>query len=305
MKIANNMLELVGETPVVRLNRLTEGMTAEVYVKLEAFNPAGSLKDRAAFYMLEKAEEEGKLKEGMTIIEATTGNTGIGLAMAAAVKGYKLVIVMPANMSEERKRLLEFYGAEVICTPPIQGMVGAVETAKSIAEAEPEKYYHVQQFSNPYNAESHALYTAREILEQMGKDLDAVVIGVGSGGTLSGVARVLKEEIPDIDIIAVEPKNSPVLSGGTPGAHEIQGIGAGFIPPILNTDLIDYVFAVKDKDAIETCRQLASKEGIAVGISSGAVVLAAIKMAEKMKYKKILAIAPDGVEKYMSTSLFG
>ncbi|SHG98763.1 cysteine synthase [Thermosyntropha lipolytica DSM 11003] len=305
MKVVDNMLELVGGTPVVKLNRLTEGMQAEIYVKLECFNPAGSLKDRAAFYMLEKAEAEGKLKKGMTVIEATTGNTGIGLAMAAAVKGYKLIIVMPANMSEERRKILEFYGAEVLLTPPIQGMLGAVEKAKSIATADPDKYYLVQQFSNPYNAESHALYTAREILDQMGNNLDAVVIGVGSGGTLTGVAEVLKKEIPDIDIIAVEPKNSAVLSGGSPGAHEIQGIGAGFIPPILKTELIDYVFAVKDGEAIDTCRQLARKEGIAVGISSGAAVFAALKVAEKKKYKKVLAIAPDGAEKYISTLLFG
>lgn len=305
MKLAGNVLELVGETPVVRLNRLSEGVEAEVYVKLEYFNPAGSIKDRAAFYMLEMAEKEGKLKPGMNIIEATTGNTGIALAMAAAVKGYKLTIVMPANMSEERRKMLEFYGAEVIFTPPIQGMIGAVEKARQITASEPGKYYHVQQFENPFNVESHSIYTVREILEQMGTDLDAVVVGVGSGGTLTGIAQVLKKEIPGIEVIAVEPRNSPVLSGGAPGAHEIQGIGAGFIPPILNIELIDHIFTVKDEDAMTTCRLLASKEGLAVGLSSGAAVFAALEMAKERKYNKILAIAPDGVEKYMSTVLFG
>lgn len=305
MKLAGNVLELVGGTPVVRLNRLAEGLRTEVYVKLEYFNPAGSVKDRAAFYMMEMAEKEGKLKPGMTIIEATTGNTGVALAMAAAVKGYKLIIVMPANMSEERRKMLEFYGAEVIVTPPIQGMIGAVEKAKNIALSQPEKYYHIQQFENPFNAESHAVYTAREILEQIGTDLDAVVVGVGSGGTLTGIAQVLKREITDIEIIAVEPRNSPVLSGGIPGAHEIQGIGAGFIPPILNIELIDRIIAVKDEDAMTTCRLLASKEGLAVGLSSGAAVFAALEIAKEGKYNKVLAIAPDGVEKYMSTVLFG
>lgn len=305
MKVAANVLEIIGETPVVKLNRLSEGLPAEVYVKLEQYNPGGSLKDRAAFYMIEKAEKEGKLKEGSVIIEATSGNTGIGLAIAAAVKGYHLIIVMPQNMSEERRKILKHYGSEVILTPAIQGMMGAVEKARTIAASDPEKYYMVQQFENSYNAESHAVYTAKEILYQMGKDLDAVVIGVGSGGTLTGVASVLKEEIKDVEIVAVEPKNSAVLSGCGAGAHEIQGIGAGFIPPILNTELIDRVFAVRDEEAINTCRELACKEGLGVGISSGAAVFAALNIAREGRYNKILVIAPDGVEKYLSTSLFG
>lgn len=304
MKVVNSVLDLIGQTPVVRLNRMVDDNDAEVYVKLEKYNPAGSIKDRPALYMIEKGEKEGILKKGSIILEATSGNTGIGLAMTASIKGYPIVIVMPENMSEERKKILTMYGAELVLTPANKGMPGAVAKAHEMAAADPH-YYLINQFENPDNAESHAIFTGKEIMEQMDRDVDAVVIGVGSGGTIAGVAKVFKQEMPDTLIIAIEPANSAVLSGKSPGTHEIQGIGAGFIPPILNTNLIDEVIAVKDEEAVTTCKELARKEALLVGISSGAAVYGALQIAHRLgKGKKILAIAPDGADKYMSTILF-
>ncbi|MBC7074715.1 MAG: cysteine synthase A [Syntrophomonadaceae bacterium] len=304
MRVAENVLELIGGTPIVKLNNMTEKNDAAVYVKLEGLNPGGSIKDRPGLFMIEKAEERGALKKGSVILEATSGNTGIGLAMAAAVKGYPIVIVMPENMSEERKKILKAYGAELVLTPAEKGMPGAVERARSMAEAD-SRYYLIRQFENPDNAECHEVNTAREILQQMGNDIDVLICGVGSGGTITGVARVLKERIPKITITAVEPANSAVLSGNSPGTHKIQGIGAGFIPPVLNIDLIDRIVTVEDDEALKTCRELARKEALLLGISSGAVIFAALALAREMgKDKKILTISPDGADKYMSTELF-
>ncbi len=304
MRVAKNVLELIGQTPVVSLNNMGSQDSAEIYVKLEGFNPAGSIKDRPGLYMIEKAEEMGLLQPGSIILEATSGNTGIGLAMAASLKGYPIVIVMPENMSEERKKILRAYGAELLLTPAAEGMPGAVKTAQNMAESD-SRYYLVKQFENPANAECHKVTTATEILEQMGTNLDALVCGVGSGGTLTGIAQMLKQEIPGIKIIAVEPAGSAVLSGKSAGPHKIQGIGAGFIPSVLNLNLVDNIIAVSDEDAIETCRQLARQEALLLGISSGAAVFAALQLADKMgKGKKILAIAPDSADKYISTELF-
>lgn len=304
MRVAKNVLELIGQTPVVSLTNMRSRDGGEVYVKLEGFNPAGSIKDRPGLYMIEKAEEKGLLQPGSIILEATSGNTGIGLAMAASIKGYPIVIVMPENMSEERKKILRAYGAELVLTPAAEGMPGAVKRASSMAESD-SRYYLVKQFENPANAECHEVTTAREILQQMGKNLDALVCGVGSGGTITGIARVLKQEIPAIKIVAVEPANSAVLSGNLAGPHKIQGIGAGFIPLVLNLELVDNIIAVTDEDAIETCHQLARQEALLLGISSGAAIFAALQLADKMgKGKKILAIAPDSADKYISTELF-
>jgi len=304
VRVAKNVLELIGQTPIVSLSNVGSQDSGEVYVKLEGFNPAGSIKDRPGLYMIEKAEEMGLLQPGSIILEATSGNTGIGLAMAASLKGYPIVIVMPENMSEERKKILRAYGAELLLTPAAEGMPGAVKRASSMAESD-SRYYLVKQFENPANAECHEVTTAREILQQMGKNLDALVCGVGSGGTITGIARLLKQEIPAIRIVAVEPANSAVLSGNRAGPHKIQGIGAGFIPLVLNLELVDNIIAVTDEDAIETCHQLARQEALLLGISSGAAIFAALQLADKMgKGKKILAIAPDSADKYISTELF-
>lgn len=304
MKTANSILELIGETPVLKLNRITDKEDANIYVKLESFNPGGSIKDRPGLYMIEKAEQTGAIGPGSVILEATSGNTGIGLAMAAAIKGYPIMIVMPENMSEERKKLLRFYGAELVLTPADKGMAGAVATAVQMADND-KRYHLIKQFENPYNAESHEVSTAREILEQMDGRLDAFVCGVGSGGTITGIARVLKENVPGIQIVAVEPANSAVLSGKTAGKHKIQGIGAGFIPPVLNTNLIDRIIGIEDDAALNTCRELARKEALLVGISSGAAIFAALQLARELdRDKSILAIAADGAEKYVSTELF-
>lgn len=304
MRVAKNILELIGQTPIVSLSNMGSQDRGEVYVKLEGFNPAGSIKDRPGLYMIEKAEEMGLLQPGSIILEATSGNTGIGLAMAASLKGYPIVIVMPENMSEERKKILRAYGAKLLLTPAAEGMPGAVKKASSMAESD-SRYYLVKQFENPANAECHEVTTAREILQQMGKNLDALVCGVGSGGTITGIARLLKQEIPAIKIVAVEPENSAVLSGNLAGPHKIQGIGAGFIPLVLNLELVDNIIAVSDEDAIQTCRQLARQEALLLGISSGAAVFAALQLAGKMgQDKKILAIAPDSADKYISTELF-
>jgi len=304
MKVVNSVLELVGETPIVKLNKMYAGNPgAQVYAKLEYFNPGGSIKDRPGLYMIDKAEEQGAIRDGSIILEATSGNTGIGLAMAAAYKGYPLVIVMPENMSEERKQVLKAYGAKLVLTPAEKGMPGAVETAKQMA-ADDSRYYWVRQFENHYNVESHEKSTAQEIISQLGP-IDAVVCGIGSGGTIGGVARVLKNVFPDLQVVAVEPAKSAVISGKTAGEHKIQGIGAGFIPSVLNTEVIDRIICVEDHQAINTCRQLASREALLLGISSGAAIWAALQVAGEMKKnQKVLAIAPDGADKYMSTGLF-
>ena len=304
MKAAYTVLDLIGQTPIVRLNHMSDSGTAEVFVKLESFNPAGSIKDRPALFMIEEAERQGKLSQDSIILEATSGNTGIGLAMVAAIKGYPLVIVMPENMSEERKKVLSAYGARLIFTPAKLGMKGAVEKAEQLAQ-EDKRYFLVKQFENPANAQSHYLTTAQEILEQCEGRLDAFVCGVGSGGTITGIASLLKKSLPQVQIVAVEPYTSAVLSGNAAGPHKIQGIGAGFVPPVLNIDLVDRIYPVKDEAAFETCRILARKEAILVGISSGATIYAALQIARELgSGHQVLAIAADGMDKYMSTELF-
>lgn len=304
MKVVNSVLELIGNTPILKLNRMIGTEDAEVFVKLEGFNPGGSVKDRPGLFMLEKAEAMGQLKSDSIILEATSGNTGIGLAMAAAIKGYPIVIVMPENMSEERKKIMQIYGAQLVLTPAIEGMAGAVVEAQRLAESN-EHYYWVKQFENPANAESHAVSTALEIMEQMEGKLDYFVSGIGSGGTITGVASILKRQLPDITIVGVEPASSAVISGNPPGSHKIQGIGAGFIPHVLNIEMIDSIITVSDNDALETCRQVARREALPLGISSGAAIWAALYLAKGLgQNKRILAIAPDGADKYMSTELF-
>ncbi|MEA1962128.1 MAG: cysteine synthase A [Bacillota bacterium] len=304
MRVAENVLELIGQTPILRLGRMTGPDEGEVYVKLEGFNPGGSIKDRPGLFMIEKAEKDGLVRKGSVILEATSGNTGIGLAMAGSVKGYQVVIVMPENMSEERKKIMRAYGASLVLTPAEEGMAGAVEKARQLAEDD-EKYFWVQQFDNHANAESHARSTALEILEQMDGKLDAIVAGIGSGGTITGIAEGLKKEIPSIQMIGIEPANSAVISGKMPGSHKIQGIGAGFIPSLLNLDLVDEIMAIDDIDAINTCRIVARKEALLLGISSGAAIFVALQKAKMAgPGYRVLAIAPDGAEKYMSTELF-
>lgn len=302
--IVNSVLDLIGNTPIVSLKKLVESHSAEVLVKLEAFNPGGSIKDRIALGMLEAAEREGKIKPGSVLVEPTSGSTGIGLALVAAIRGYRLIIVMPENMSEERKKLLRAYGAELILTSAEKGIPGAVEMAERLVQENPE-YFMPQQFNNPANPVTHSLTTAREILNQTQGKLDVFIAGAGTGGTLTGTAEILKKEIPDIKIVAVEPAESPVLSGGKPGIHKIQGIGPGFIPKVLNQELIDRIFTVTGEEAIETARRCAKEEGVLVGISSGAAIYAALEIGKTLgKGKRILAIAPDSGERYLSTDLY-
>ncbi len=308
MQIARDITELIGRTPVVRLHRLPEngaaGESAAVYLKLEYFNPGASVKDRIALSMIEAAEAAGRLQPGATIVEPTSGNTGIGLAMVAAVRGYRLILVMPETMSIERRKLLAAYGAEFILTPGPQGMKGAVDKALELVRENPG-YFLPQQFENPANPEVHRRTTAQEILAQMGDDLDAFVAGVGTGGTITGVGQVLKAAIPGVKIVAVEPAASPVLSGGQPGPHKIQGIGAGFIPAVLQREVIDEIITVANEDALVTARRLAREEGLLVGISSGAAVHAALQVARRLGAgQKVLALAPDTGERYLSTELF-
>ena len=304
MRVANNISELIGQTPVVKLNNLPGSDYAEVLVKLESFNPASSVKDRIALSMLDAAEKDGKIKLGSTILEPTSGNTGIGLAMIAAARGYKLILVMPETMSMERRNLLKAFGAELVLTPGTDGMKGAIKRAEEIAAENPE-YYVPQQFKNPANPKIHRETTAQEVLEQSGGKLDAFVSGVGTGGTVTGVGEILKEKIPGVKIIAVEPANSPVISGGQAGPHKIQGIGAGFVPDVLKKDILDEIITVSNEDAMETARKMAKQEGILVGISSGAAVFAALQVAKKLGAgKKVMVVAPDTGERYLSTELF-
>lgn len=301
---ANSILGLIGKTPVVKLNRLVDKDSADVYLKLEYFNPGGSVKDRVAFGMVEAAEREGKLKPGGTIVEPTSGNTGIGLAMVAAVKGYKLLVVMPETMSMERRLLMKAYGAEFVLTPGALGMKGAIAKANELVSQNPD-YFMPQQFENKANPDIHSKTTAIEIIEQMDAKLDYFVSAVGTGGTITGVGRMLKSVIPGVKVAAVEPEGSPVLSGGKPGPHKIQGIGAGFVPKVMDTKLVDEILAITNDEAFDTARRLASLEGILVGISSGAAAAAALKIAKREgKGKTVLAIAPDSGERYLTTELF-
>lgn len=300
--IYNGVLELIGNTPILKLTNMIDKDSADVYVKLEKFNPGGSIKDRASLGMIEKAESEGKLKKGAVIIEPTSGNTGIGLAMIGRIKGYKVIIVMPETMSKERRDLIKAYGAELILTEGRKGMKGAIDKAKEMVDE--YGYFMPQQFDNIANQEIHYETTAEEIYKEI-KDLDVFVAGVGTGGTISGIGKKLKERNNEIKVVAVEPYNSQVLIGNKAGAHKIQGIGAGFIPKNYKQEYVDKVVAVKDEDAIKTAANFASKEGMLIGISSGAAVYAAIEIAKKLgKGKKVLAIAPDGGEKYISMGIY-
>lgn len=304
MKVASNVLELIGATPMVRLNKQTGPLDAEVLVKLESFNPGGSVKDRIAMSMILSAEKEGRLQPGDTILEPTSGNTGIGLAMLAAARGYRLILVMPETMSLERRTLLKAFGAEYILTPGAKGMKGTLEKVEEILLERPE-YFVPQQFANPANPQIHRETTAREVLEQTGGRLDAFVAGVGTGGTITGVGEVLKKEKPAVQVVVVEPAASPVLSGGAPGPHKIQGIGAGFVPSVLNCAVIDRIITVTNEEAMQTARRLAVDEGLLLGISSGAAVFAALQIARELgDGRRVVTVAPDTGERYLSTELF-
>jgi cysteine synthase A len=304
-KIANDISELIGNTPLVRLRKVTEGVGAEVLAKLEFQNPGGSVKDRIALSMIEAAEAAGKIGPDTIILEPTSGNTGIGLAMVAAAKGYRCTLVMPETMSLERRKLLKAYGAELILTPGSEGMRGAVRVATELAAANP-RYFIPQQFENPANPAIHRRTTAEEIWRDTAGRLDIFVSGVGTGGTLTGVAEALKPRLPHLQIVAVEPADSPVLSGGKPGPHKIQGIGAGFVPAVLKTDLIDEVFRVTNDEAFAMARRLPKEEGLLVGISSGAAIHAAVQVARRPANagKRLVVIVPSNGERYLSTALF-
>ena len=306
MNIAKSITDLIGNTPLLELQNLSRGLPARVAVKLEFFNPGSSVKDRIALAMVEAAEREGKIKPGTTIVEATSGNTGIGLAMVCAAKGYKLVITMPESMSKERKMLLRAYGAELVLTPAAEGMNGAIAKAEEFVKKHPETYFMPRQFDNPANPEIHRQTTAEEIWRDTDGNVDIFVAGVGTGGTLSGVGEVLKNRKPAVQVYAVEPAGSPVLSGGQKGAHLIQGLGAGFVPKTLNTDIYDGVITVSNEDAMATARALADKEGILSGISSGAAVWSALQLAAKPENagKLIVTVLPSYGERYLSTALF-
>lgn len=303
--LANNVLELIGYTPLVRVNRLSDGDSAEILLKLEGLNPMFSVKDRIAYAMLKQAEEEGKITPGKTvIIEPTSGNTGIGLAMAAAVMGYRLILTMPDTMSIERRRVLAAMGAELVLTPEIKGMTAAVQRAEELIKQYDDAYM-PQQFKNPANPEIHRRTTAVEILEATEGRLDCFVAGIGTGGTITGVGEVLKRELKQVLIVGVEPAESSVLSGGPPGPSRIQGIGAGFVPEVLNRDIIDDIVCVEYEDACQTARNLARREGVFVGISSGAICWAALQVAKKLgPGRRIVAVMPDLGERYLSHEVY-
>jgi cysteine synthase len=303
VRIANSINELIGQTPIVKLNRLVDDQSADVYLKLEYMNPGSSVKDRIALAMIEDAEGKGVLKQGDTIIEPTSGNTGIGLAMVAAAKGYKAILVMPETMSMERRNLLRAYGADLVLTPGPEGMGGAIRKAEELAKE--NGYFMPQQFENEANPTIHERTTGPEIVQQMGDQLDAFIAGIGTGGTITGAGKVLRQKYKDIKIVAVEPTDSPVLSGGKPGPHKIQGIGAGFVPGVLDTDVYDEIIKVENEQAFDYARRAAKEEGILGGISSGAAIYAALEMAKKLgKGKKVLAIIPSNGERYLSTPLY-
>ncbi|MFC5590878.1 cysteine synthase A [Sporosarcina soli] len=300
--VGNSIVDLVGKTPLVKVNRLTGPEDAEVYLKLEYFNPGSSVKDRIAVAMIEAAEKAGDLKEGSTIIEPTSGNTGIGLAMVAAAKGYKAVLVMPDTMSTERRNLLRAYGAELVLTPGAEGMKGAISKAEELAKE--NGWFVPQQFNNEANPEVHRLTTGPEIADALDR-VDAFISGIGTGGTITGAGSVLKERFPEVQIIAVEPTDSPVLSGGNPGPHKIQGIGAGFVPKVLDTDIYNEIIQVSNDEAYETARRAAREEGILGGVSSGAAIYAALQVAKRLgKGKKVVAVLPSNGERYLSTPLY-
>ncbi|OWP24059.1 cysteine synthase A [Eikenella corrodens] len=304
--IANNIVDLIGNTPLVYLNRLTEGLPGKVAAKLEYFNPGSSVKDRIAISMIRAAEAAGQIKPDTIIVEATSGNTGIGLAMVCAALGYKLVITMPETMSKERKMLLRAYGAELILTPGAEGMPGAIARAQALVDSHPGQYFMPRQFDNPANPEIHRRTTAEEIWRDTDGQVDIFVSGVGTGGTLTGVGEVLKKHKPSLQAYAVEPAASPVLSGGEKGPHPIQGLGAGFVPQTLNTEIYDGVITVANQAAFDTARDAAAKEGLLVGISSGAAIWAALELAKKPenKDKLIIVVLPSNGERYLSTPLF-
>jgi len=303
--VYSSITETIGNTPLVRLNHVTEGLGVDILAKLEFFNPLASVKDRIGVAMIEALEAEGKLSPDSVIVEPTSGNTGIALAFACAAKGYKLILVMPESMSIERRKMLLILGAELELTPAAQGMRGAIQRAEEIVESNPHAVM-PQQFDNAANPRIHRITTAEEIWNDTGGKVDVVISGVGTGGTLTGVGAVLKERNPDVKMIAVEPEDSPILSGGQPGPHKIQGIGAGFVPSILDTEIIDEIITIGNETAFETARRLAREEGIPVGISSGAAVAAAIELAERpdMKGKTIVVILPSFAERYLTTALF-
>lgn len=304
MKPVDNITDLIGDTPVVKLNRIVPEGAADVYVKLEMFNPSKSVKDRAAFNMIKTAEEQGIISEGATIIEPTSGNTGIGLAMVAAAKGYRAILVLPDNATKERINLLKAFGAEVVLTPDHEKMPGAIRKAQELQAGIPNSFI-PQQFENPSNPDIHRSTTALEILQQMEGKLDAFVASAGTGGTITGTGEALKEKLPGLYVAVVEPKGSPVLSGGKPGKHKLVGTSPGFIPDILNTNIYDEIFAIEDEDAIDIFRRVAREEGIFVGPSAGATIYAAIEIAKRLgKGKKVLCIAPDTGERYLSMNLF-
>ena len=305
-RIFSNVTWTIGNTPLVRLNRITKGLHADVLAKVESFNPMGSVKDRIGLAMVEEAEREGKIKEGTTIIEATSGNTGIALACVCAARGYNLILVMPETMTVERRKLLKALGAELVLTPEAEGMRGAVNKAEQMAADNPALYFIPQQFQNPANPEIHRRTTAEEIWRDTDGKADVIVAGVGTGGTITGIASVIKKRKPSFKAIAVEPAESPVLSGGSPGPHRIQGIGAGFVPDVLQLELVDEIIKVTGDEAAATARRLAKEEGILAGISSGAATWAALQVAsrEEMRGKTIVVILPDTGERYLSTDLF-
>ncbi|SDC54540.1 cysteine synthase [Pelagirhabdus alkalitolerans] len=303
MKVHDSIASLIGNTPIVKLNRMTSPEDADVYVKLEYMNPGSSVKDRIALAMIEDAEEQGLLKEKDTIIEPTSGNTGIGIAMVAAIKGYQAILVMPDTMSMERRNLLRAYGAQLVLTPGSEGMKGAIKKAEDLKEA--NGYFMPQQFQNKANPSIHERTTGKEIVEQMGDELDAFVAGIGTGGTITGAGKVLKEHYKNISLYAVEPSDSAILSGEEPGPHKIQGIGAGFVPKILNTEIYDDIVKVTNDQAYSTAREAARLEGLLGGVSSGAAIYAATQVAKSLgKGKKVLAIIPSNGERYLSTPLY-
>ena len=305
MSIADDVTQLVGNTPLVRLRRVTDGAVADVVAKLEYFNPGGSVKDRIGVAMLDAAEEAGLIKPDTIILEPTSGNTGIALAMVAAARGYKLVLTMPDTMSNERRILLRAYGAEIVLTPGKDGMPGAIAKAEELAKSD-QRYFIPQQFENPANPAIHRATTAEEVWSQTDGKVDIFVAGVGTGGTITGVAQVIKERKPDAKFIAVEPSASPVLSGGQKGPHPIQGIGAGFVPPVYDEDLVDEVIQVGNEESFDLARRLASEEGLLVGISSGAAVAAALQVARRPENngKLVVVILPSNGERYLSTALY-
>ncbi|MEB1806000.1 MAG: cysteine synthase A [Bacillaceae bacterium] len=303
MRVANSITDLIGQTPLVKLNRIVPEGSADIYLKLEYFNPGSSVKDRIALAMIEAAERDGRLKKDDIIVEPTSGNTGIGLAMVAAAKGYKTKLVMPETMSMERRNLLRAYGAELVLTPGPEGMGGAIRKATELSKE--DGHFMPQQFENEANPEVHRETTGRELLEQVEGSVDAFVSGIGTGGTITGAGGLLKENFPNLKIYAVEPADSPVLSGGKPGPHKIQGIGAGFVPSILNTNVYDEVIQVTNDQAFEIARRAGREEGILGGISSGAAIYAALQVAEKLGAgKKVVAIIPSNGERYLSTPLY-